>query len=124
MVSYIKTQWFRLLVAIVSFVIALVYALKPAPDTSTLEGLDTLMTYSINACVYFVNFLLWIFTSFIGHNSNRIELLEKKAEKYDAMYDLVQELLEANKEDRQYADHLNRKIESFIIDTEKKEKQK
>ena len=124
MVSYFKTQWFRLLVAIVSFVIALVYALKPAPDTSTLEGLDTLMTYLINFCIYFSNFLLWIFISFIDHNSNRIELLEKMAEKYDAMYDLAQELLEANKVDGQYADHLNRKIESFITDCKKKEKQK
>ena len=36
----------------------------------------------------------------------------------------IQELLEANKVDRQYADHLNRKIESFITDYKKKEKQK
>ena len=106
MVSYFKTQWFRVLVAVGCFVMTLVYVLKPSPDTSTLEGLDTMMTYSINACFYFVSFLLWIFISFIDHNSKRIELLEKKQERDDAMYNLVQELVTANKIDREHIKNL------------------
>jgi hypothetical protein len=57
------------------------------------------MSDMLNAGIYFTSFLVWAFLSVIEYNSDRIELLEKKAEKYDAMYDLVQELLEANKID-------------------------
>ena len=124
MVSYIKTQWWRLLIALYCLVMACIYALKPAPEVLTVEALDEVMTNMITASMHFTGFVIWSFVSFINHNQNRIELLEKKAEKYDAMYDLVQELLEANKVDRQYADHLNRKIESFITDFKKQEKQK
>ena len=90
----------------------------------TIETLDEVMSNMITASMHFTGFVIWSFISFINHNQNRIELLEEKTEKYDAMYDLVQELLEANKVDRQYTDHLNRKIESFITDYQKKEKQK
>ena len=124
MVSYIKTQWWRLLIALYCIVMACIYALKPAPEVLTIETLDEVMSNMITASMHFTGFVIWSFISFINHNQNRIELLEEKAEKYDAMYDLVQELLEANKVDRQYTDHLNRKIESFITDYKKKEKQK
>ena len=124
MVSYFKTQWWRLLIALYCLAMACIYALKPAPEVLTVETLDEVMSNMITASMHFTGFVIWSFISFINHNQNRIELLEKKTEKYDAMYDLVQELLEANKEDRQYADHLNRKIESFILDYKKKEKQK
>ena len=124
MVSYIKTQWWRLLIALYCIVMACIYALKPAPEVLTIETLDEVMSNMITASMHFTGFVIWSFISFINHNQNRIELLEEKTEKYDAMYDLVQELLEANKVDRQYTDHLNRKIESFITDYQKKEKQK
>lgn len=124
MVSYIKTQWWKLLIALFCLVMSCIYALKPAPEVLTVEALDEVMTNALTAGLHFTGFVIWSFISFINHNQNRIELLEEKAEKYDAMYDLAQELLEANKEDRQYADHLNRKIESFITDYKKKEKQK
>jgi HD superfamily phosphodiesterase len=39
--------------------------------------------------------------SVIEYNSDRIELLEKKAEKYDALCELVEALREANKIDRE-----------------------
>jgi Zn-dependent M32 family carboxypeptidase len=103
---------------------ACIYALQPAGDPTTLEGLNQDLGNMVSAGIHFANFILWSVISFVDYNNKRIQLLEKKAEKYDAMYDLVQELLEANKVDRQYADHLNRKIESFITDYKKKEKQK
>ena len=124
MVSYIKTQWWRLLIALFCLVMVCVYALRPAPEVLTVEALDEVMTNMVTASFHFIGFVVWSFISFINYNQDRIELLEKKAEKYDAMYDLVQELLEANKVDRQYTDHLNRKIDSFIVDYKKKEKQK
>jgi hypothetical protein len=39
--------------------------------------------------------------SFIEHLQDRIELLEKKQERDDALYGLVQELVTANKIDRE-----------------------
>ena len=124
MVSYIKTQWWRLLIALYCIVMACIYALKPAPEVLTVEALDEVMSNMITASLHFTGFVIWSFISFINHNQNRIELLEKKAEKYDAVCEEVHALYEANKVDRQYADHLNRKIESFITDHKKKEKQK
>ena len=38
MVSYIKTQWFRLLVGFVSLGIMCYYLFQPGADESTLEG--------------------------------------------------------------------------------------
>ena len=124
MVSYIKTQWWRLLIALFCLVMSCIYALKPAPEVLTVEALDEVMSNMITANMLFTGFVIWSFISFISHNQNRIELLEKKAEKYDALCEEVHALYEANKVDRQYADHLNRKIESFITDYQKKEKQK
>lgn len=122
MVSYIKTQWFRLLIAIFCLVMACVYIFKPSPDTTTIEGLNTLITYMLNAGIHFIGFIIWTSISFIDYNQKRIELLEKKAEKYDALCDEVKALAEANRIDRQFADHINRKIDSFIMEHEKKEK--
>ena len=110
MVSYIKTQWWRLLIALYCIVMACIYALKPAPEVLTVEALDEVMSNMVIASMHFTGFVLWSFVSFINHNQNRIELLEKKAEKYDAMYDLVQELIEANKLDREHMDIMDSKI--------------
>lgn len=116
MVSYIKTQWFRVLVAIVCLVMACVYMFKPSPDTTTVEGLNTLITYMLNTGLYFGSFIIWSCLSFIDYNQKRIELLEKKAEKYDALCDEVKALAEANKIDRQFAEQLSHKIDSFIVE--------
>lgn len=88
-VSYIKTQWFRLLIAIVCLVVACIYAFKPAPEELTVEALDEVMSNMLTAGIHFIGFIVWSFISFIGYNSDRIELLEKKAKKYDALYAAV-----------------------------------
>ena len=127
MVSYIKTQWWRLLIALYCFVMCCIYAFKPAPEVLTVEALGEVMTNMLNASLHCTGFVIWSLLSFINYNQDCIKMLEKKAEKYDAMCDLIQELLEANKvyrQYRQYTDHPNRKIESFITEYKKKEKQK
>ena len=101
MVSYIKTQWWRLLIALFCFVMACVYALKPAPEVLTVEALDEVMTNIFTASLHFINFVIWSFISFISFNDDRIKLLEKKQERDDAMYELVQELFKANCIDRE-----------------------
>ena len=114
MVSYIKTQWFRLLVAIVCLGFSIYYAFQPAAETLTVETLDEATSAMFTAVGYFLSFLIWISLSFIDFNSDRIELLEKKAEKYDALVDKVNALQELLETEQKYSDHLNRKLESFI----------
>ena len=109
-ISYFKTQWFRLLVSLFCFVMACVYVFKPSPDTTTVEGLDTLITYIIIASLYFTGFLIWFFSSVVDYTEKRIELLEKKAEKYDALCDEVHWLSEANRLDREYTKLLENRI--------------
>ena len=113
MVSYIKTQWFRLLIAILCLVMACIYIFKPSPDTTTIEGLNTLITYMLNTGLYFGSFIIWSCLSFIDYNQKRIELLEAKAEKYDALCEEVKALAEANRIDRQFADQLSHKIDDL-----------
>lgn len=109
MVSYIKTQWVMICCGLANL------------------GISIANVFSGDlgwALAWFVVASLWFVGSRIEYNHQRIELLEKKAEKYDALCEEVHALYEANKVDRQYTDHLNRKIESFITDYQKKEKQK
>jgi hypothetical protein len=114
MISYIKTQWWRLLIALFSLVMAFVYMCKPCPDTTTIEGLDAVLSNIVTAGLFFAGFIIWVFQSVIEYNSDRIELLEKKAEKYDALCEEVKALLELVETERKYSDHLNRKIESLV----------
>ena len=110
MISYWKTQWWRIVLALISLVAALFYMFQPAADSSTIEGLNATMGDIINAGVYFAGFIIWTFLSVIEYNNDRIELLEKKAEKYDALCKEVHELYEANKIDREYQKMLEQKI--------------
>ena len=108
MVSYIKTQWFRLVLALISLAAALFYMFQPAADSSTIEGLNEIMSDIINAGVYFVGFIIWSFLSVIEYNNDRIELLEKKAEKYDALCELVEALREGQEIDRANMDRIEK----------------
>jgi type VI protein secretion system component VasK len=116
MVSYIKTQWWRLLIALYCLVMACVYALQPAPEVLTVEALDGVVSDMLTAGLHFTGFVIWSFISFINHNQDRIELLEKKAEKYDALCEEVKALAEANKIDRQFAEQLSHKIDGLIME--------
>ena len=100
-VSYFKTQWWRLLCAVLCFGAAIYFALQPAPDTSTLEGANEVTGYMFSSVCWLISAGFWYFISLINYNDDRIKLLEKKQERDDAMYELVQELVNANKIDRE-----------------------
>ena len=117
-VSYIKTQWFRLLVALFCFVMACIYAFRPAPDTSTIEGLDQMISDAFNFLMYFSSFLVWVYASVIDYFNDRLEVLEKKADKYDALCEEVSALYEANKIDREYMHRLEQRIQQMKYDME------
>lgn len=117
-VSYIKTQWWRLLIALFCLVMSCIYALKPAPEVLTVEALDEVMTNMVTASVQFTGFVIWSFISFINYNQDRIELLEKKAEKYDALCENVSALNEANRIDREHMKLLEQRINQIKYDKE------
>lgn len=117
-VSYIKSQWWRLLIALYCLVMCCIYAFKPAPEVLTVEALDEVMSNMLTASLQFSGFLIWSFISFIDHNQNRIELLEKKAEKYDALCEEVSALYEANRIDRENAKRLEQRINQIKYDKE------
>lgn len=112
-VSYFKTQWLRLLIAVFCFVMACIYAFRPSPDTSTVEGLDQMISYTLTFAMYFGNFLIWFYASVIDYFKDRLEALEKKAEKYDALCDNVSALSEANRVDREYVSLLEARIKKL-----------
>jgi hypothetical protein len=87
-----------------------VYTFSPAPDTTTIEGLDKVMSNVVTAGLYFLNFIIWMVMSFINHLQDRIELLEKKQKRDNEMYGLVQELVKANEIDRKYTKALEERI--------------
>jgi type VI protein secretion system component VasK len=109
-VSYIKTQWFRLLIALFCLVMCCIYAFKPAPEVLTVEALDEVMSNMLTASLHFTGFIIWSLISFINYNQDRIELLEKKAEKYDALCENVRSLNEANRIDREHMKLMDIKI--------------
>lgn len=115
-VSYIKTQWFRLLIALVCLVMCCIYVFKPAPEVLTVEALDEVMSNMLNANLYFLGFIIWMVMSFIEYLQDRIELLDKKAEKYDALCDEVSALYEANRIDREHMKLLEQKINQLKYD--------
>lgn len=117
-VSYIKTQWFRLLIALYCLVLACVYAFQPAPEVLTVETLDEMMSNMLTASLHFSGFIIWSFISFINYNQDRIELLEKKAEKYDALCENVSALNEANRIDREHMKLLEQRINQIKYDKE------
>lgn len=86
MVSYFKTQWFNLLIGVICFGVFMYYW-SAGPQTLALIYL---------ACSY-----SWLGMSCVNYNDDRIKLLEKKQERDDVQYELVQELVNANKIDRE-----------------------
>lgn len=118
MISYFKTQWFRLLVAIICLGFSIYYVFQPAAETLTVETLDEAMSAMFTATGYFFSFLIWIIVSFISFNSDRIELIEKKAEKYDALCELVEELRKSSKLDREQVEFMDAKIRHIAKHTD------
>ena len=98
MISFIKTQWWRLLCALVCFVIAIIYMFTEK---------------DLMVVAWMLSFVYWVITSVVMYNYDRISLLEKKTEKYDALCEKVDALYEANKIDREYILHLRGRIEKL-----------
>ena len=86
MVSYFKTQLFNILMGVFDLGVSIYYFCS---------GDDLWGTSWTIAAV------MWFLMSFINYNDDRLKLLEKKQERDDLMYELVQELVAANTIDRE-----------------------
>lgn len=109
MVSYFKTQWFNLVMALLAVIAIIV---------NMVQG-DELLTLA-----WAVSFAYWMLMSFIDFNSEKIRMLEAKAKKYDALVekvDALQELLETEiKYNEQWERRVNLKLEALRYEVEGK----
>ena len=88
MVSYFKTQWINLALALGALILVII---------NLVQG-DNLMVVA-----WMVSFCYWMLNSYTEYNAERIKVLEADKKRNDAMYELVQELVHANKIDREQA---------------------
>ena len=77
-VSYIKTRWFQLFVALFCLVMTGIYVFRPAPEVLTVETLAEVMSNMITAGFYLSGFITWSLISIINYNQERIKLLEQQ----------------------------------------------
>ena len=96
MTSYFKTQWVNLLMGLVNFGISIYHY----STGDQFWGIAWTLTA-----------VVWLLMSFINYNEERIKVLEKKAEKYDALCELVEALREANEIDREHDDMQDQQLE-------------
>jgi hypothetical protein len=96
MVSYFKTQWFNLVMALLAVIAIIV---------NMVQG-DELLTLA-----WAVSFAYWMLMSFIDFNSEKIRMLEAKAKKYDALVKEVDALRELQKTSDKLTDQRLKKLE-------------
>ena len=77
--SYFKKHWFDIVVGLISCGLATYYFCT--------ANIDTAIIWLISACI-------WLGMSRVDYNDERIEELELKAKKYDALVDEVKALAE------------------------------
>ena len=77
-VSYIKTQWFQLFVALFCLVMTGIYVFRPTPEVLTVETLAEVMSNMLTAGFYLSGFITWGLISIINYNQERIKLLEQQ----------------------------------------------
>jgi hypothetical protein len=87
MISYFKTQWGRLLIALIYLVAACYYLFQPAADTTTIEGLNKTLNNMFTGGINAISFTIWMIYSFIDYNSDRIKLLENKIKELEKIKD-------------------------------------
>ena len=75
--KFLKTQWFRLLIALAFFVIAIVILARPA-DMETIEGMKQAVGDMFSAVCNIITGMFWICSAIMEHNSDCIRALEKR----------------------------------------------
>jgi hypothetical protein len=85
MKSYLKTQWFSILMSLVGLVLAIVYILVPF-DLSTPEGIKEYIQNLYVSCMFMATAIGWSLISRVDYNKmcltdlyKRVETIEQKA---------------------------------------------
>ena len=107
MKGYFRTQWFSIFLGLLN----LGFCIKNIINEEALAAIGWLLSA-----------LVWLVMSRVDYNCDRITALEKKAEKYDALCELVEALREANEVNRDHLSLHDKKINCIAdyIDTELK----
>lgn len=77
MPSYFKTQWGRLLMALICLIMFIVYAFKPT-DWTTPEGIQDSVGVAVGMVVWLLGCCIWGVMSFIDWHDKCVESIEKR----------------------------------------------
>lgn len=78
MVPYFKTQWWRLLCALVCLVYSGVVAFNSTAVADSVEGVYLLLGDVVQCATWFIASCCWCIMSFVSHNEDCIKALEKR----------------------------------------------
>lgn len=78
MISYIKTQWWRIGIAILCWIPIIVTCCTSTATTETLEGLATITGELCSCGGWFFASCMWLLTSITSHNSDCIQKLDQR----------------------------------------------
>ena len=83
MPSYFKNYWLHLIVAAVNFILLIITLFQPAPDTTTIEGINQNTEILCDVLIHTTLMFVWLLTSVINYNRDCIEALEKRVIKLE-----------------------------------------
>ena len=86
MVSYFKTQWFRLLVGLACMAGAIHYMFQSIGDQTVLEGLVRNLDNLALSILWWVSSLTWLISSVLSWHDDCLEKLNKRVKALEAEY--------------------------------------
>lgn len=84
MVSYWKTQWWRIVMALMCLVPCIVIVCTSTATADSVEGLTELMSELFSFYSWFFASCIWLVMSIVDHNSDCIAKLNKRIEALEA----------------------------------------
>lgn len=84
MVSYFKTQWWRLVMAVMCLVPCIVIVCTSTATSDSVEGLTELMSDLFSFYSWFFASCIWLVMSIVDHNSDCIKKLNDRIEELEA----------------------------------------
>jgi hypothetical protein len=84
MVSYWKTQWWRIVMALMCLVPCIVIVCTSTATSDSVEGLTELMSELFSFYSWFFASCIWLVMSIVDHNSDCIKKLNDRIEELEA----------------------------------------
>ena len=83
MVSYFKTQWWRLLCALICFIYCIVIVCTSTSVADSVEGVYMVMKDVLRVVLWFLASCFWMIVSFTSHNSDCIQKLDERVKELE-----------------------------------------